>query len=80
MSGNEYYAQILPTHIDSAIENITMYRKIAEKLKSNENWETILKDKIINSLQGSNAYDELTKKDIDDIIMAFKEIQVKLDG
>lgn len=80
MNGSEYYAKELPQHIDFAIDNITMYRKLAQKLENNDNWETILKNKIIDSLQGSNTYDELTKTDIDNLILAFKEIQVKLDG
>ncbi len=80
VSGLEYYANELPPRINEAIKNIVTFRELASRLESNESWEPIIKEKIIASLQGSNAYDELTKKDIDDLISAFQEIQVKLDG
>ena len=79
-SGSEYYAKELPPCIDGAIKNITTFRKLANKLNNNDSWEPILKEKIIASMQGTNIYDELTKNDIDNLISAFKEIQVKLDG
>lgn len=79
-TATEYYTEKLPIHIGKAIQNILIYRRLAEKLKSNDNWETTLKEKIINSLHGIGAYDELTKTDIDQLILAFKEIQEKLDA
>lgn len=75
-----YYAAHLPVYIEKAIENILVYRRLAEKLDVNNNWETTLKEKIINSLKGVSTYDELTKADIDKLIIAFKEIQEKIDG
>ena len=78
-TATEYYAENLPSYIEKAIQNILIYRHLGEKLKSNENWETTLKEKIINSLQGIGTYDELTKTDIDQLILAFKDIQEKLD-
>ena len=78
-TATEYYAENLPIYIEKAIQNILIYRHLGEKLKSNENWETTLKEKIINSLQGIGTYDELTKTDIDQLILAFKDIQEKLD-
>lgn len=80
VSGSEYYANELPSCINVAIKNIVTFRKLASRLESNESWEPILKEKIIASLQGLNTYDELTKTDIDNLISAFQEIQVKLDG
>lgn len=76
----EYYAEHLPPILNSSINNIAVYRRLANQLKSNENWETTLKEKIINSLQGISTYDELTKTDINQLISAFKEIQVILHG
>lgn len=75
-----YYAEHLPAYIEKAIDNILVYRRLAEKLEVNSNWETTLKEKIINSLNGVGTYDELTKVDIDNLISAFKEIQEKIDG
>lgn len=78
--GSQYYAETMPQYIDNAIRNISMFRKLASKMEENRSWEPVLKEKIISSLQGSSAYDELTKKDIDNLISAFKEIEVKLDA
>lgn len=78
-TASEYYAEHLPRYINMAIQNILVYRRLAEKLEVNNNWETILKEKIINSLNGVGTYDELTKADIDILISAFKEIQEKID-
>ena len=69
----------MPLYINNAIQNISMFRNLANKMEENESWEPVLKEKIISSLQGLNVYDELTRKDIDDLILAFKEIEVKLD-
>lgn len=80
VSGLEYYANELPPRINEAIKNIVTFRELAIRLESNESWEPIIKEKIIASLQGLNTYDELTKTDIDNLISAFQEIQVKLDG
>lgn len=75
----DYYQDCLPECIERAIRNVCVYRKLANILESNSSWETILKEKIINSLQGIGTYDELSKDDIDHLIDAFKEIQEKLD-
>lgn len=79
-TASEYYAEHLPAYINESIQNILIYRRLARKLESNEHWEITLKEKIINSLQGIGAYDELTKTDIDKLILAFKDVQEKLDG
>ena len=78
-SASEYYEKLLPSYIDKAIKNILVYRRLAKQLEDNENWEVILKEKIINSLHGINDYDELTKTDIDQLITTFKDIQESLD-
>lgn len=79
ISSNDFYQKELPPCIDSAIKNIVVFRELAERFGKNEGWEPILKEKIINSVQGINTYDELTKKDIDSLISAFQKIQEKLD-
>ncbi|MEG6589307.1 hypothetical protein [Paenibacillus barengoltzii] len=78
-TASEYYAEYLPNFIEKAIDNIKIYRRLAEKLEHNTNWEGILKEKILNSLYGVGVYDELNKTDIDALINAFKEIQVKIN-
>lgn len=79
-SAFEYYNDILPHYISDAIRNLKIYRKIAEKLHGNDNWENVLKEKILNSLNGVETYDELTKTDIDNLINAFKDIQEEING
>ncbi len=78
-SASEYYLDKLPRIIDSAISNIHQYWLLAGLVENNDSWETIIKDKVIAALEGKNTYDELSKTDIDNLIIAFKEIQEKLD-
>lgn len=79
ISSLEYYKDSLEQHINKAIENILLYRHLEEKLKENTSLETVLKEKISNSILGISDYDELKKKDIDELIESFKELQGKLD-
>lgn len=74
-TGPEYYARIIPPCIDNAIDRILQYRILAKKMSDNESWETVLKEKVLGTLHGTQAYDELTKDDIDSLIQAFKEIR-----
>lgn len=77
---SEYYAEYLPSYINGAIRNILIYRHLAKKMDENMNWEITLREKIINALNGIEVYDELSKEDIDKLIVAFKDIQEKLDA
>lgn len=76
-SGNasQYYQQVLPNLIEKAYSNIEKYRSIAAKLSGNNALDKYLVEKVVNSLNGINIYDELTKSDIDDLIAAFKKIE-----
>ncbi|TXK83555.1 hypothetical protein [Paenibacillus sp. N3.4] len=76
----QYYAMKLKDVLDAAIQNINIYRNIANKLKENEGIDKVLIEKIMNSLDGTSQYDELTTKDIDDLISAFRELQRDIDG
>ena len=78
-TSTEYYHSKLSPYINEAIANIEQYWLLAEKMKVNQSWETVLKDKVLAALNGINDYDELTKADIDNLILAFKEIQECLD-
>ena len=46
----------------------------------NDNWGTIIREKVINSLEGIDTYDELTKTDIDNLIEAFKEVERQIEN
>lgn len=80
ISAQEYYGSIMPELINRACNNIAQFRILAEKISENDSWETVLKEKIINTLNGINTFDELTKSDLDEIIKAFKDIQEKVDA
>lgn len=75
----EYYAAKLKKVLDDAIQNIYIYRNIANRLKTNDGIDKALIEKIVNSLDGTAQYDELTTNDIDEIIIAFKELQRNID-
>lgn len=74
-NASSYYGRVLPPLIHSAYSNIEKYRSIADKLSENTTLDKYLVEKIINSLDGMNAYDELTKSDIDSLIEAFQKIE-----
>lgn len=79
----EYYDKYLSHEINCALANVEQYRILADKMKENENWEQVLKEKVLGALDGADAYDELKKTDIDALISAFQQfqqIQEKLDG
>lgn len=79
-TASEYYSDELPKIIDSAVASIRQYQLLAEMIENNDSWEIVIKDKVIDALKGKNTYDELTKTDIDNLIIAFRDIQEKLDG
>ena len=75
----QYYASIIPKQINEAIGNIQQYRRLASIFSKNDIWETMIKEKVIDALNGINPYEDLTKEDIDNLIAAFKEVQESLD-
>lgn len=79
-TGASYYEAVMPQYLDSAIEKIKQYRILAKKVNENDSWESVLKEKVLGTLSGAQAYDELTKDDIDTLIHAFREIRKSIDG
>ena len=79
-TGVSYYAAVMPQYLDSAIEKIKQYRILAKKVNENDSWESVLKEKVLGTLSGTQAYDELTKDDIDTLIHAFREIRKSING
>lgn len=75
ISPNEYYAKEIPNHIDRAVKSIMQYKILASKISENDSWEKLLKERVIGTLNGVEEYDSLSKKDVDDLVKAFKEIQ-----
>lgn len=79
-SSKDYYDSVLPPLINSAIEQVKIYRNLADRFKSNDSWEPILKEKVIGSLEGTSVYDNLTTEDIDKLVVAFKEMSKIING
>lgn len=75
----EYYSKYLKNVLDKAVNNILIYRNIANKIKSNDVIDKMLIENILNSLNGINVYDELKKSDIDEIIKTFKELEKEIN-
>lgn len=78
-TSTEYYNEYLKDKIDEAIKNIEQYWLLYERMNENDNWDSVLKDKVTATLTGNDLYDELTKADIDTLVLAFKEIQEKFN-
>lgn len=74
-SASEYYGRVLPELIHNAYANIQRYFSIADKLSGNSSLDKYLVEKVVSSLNGSSLYDELTKADIDSLILAFQRIE-----
>lgn len=77
-SAEAYYSKLLPTKIEPAIKSICEYRDIITEIKPDTNTSMLI-EKINNSLDGIEVYDELKKSDIDAIVEAFKKLQENLD-
>lgn len=74
-----YYDKEISGKIKKAICNIINYRNCIKKLNENPSWEQVLKEKINNTLNGNDVYNEMTKDDIDEVVRILKEIQEKYD-
>lgn len=77
--GYEYYNETLLPLLKNAVRNVYEYRNIVKAMKENSSWDTVLVQKILNSLEGRAVYDELTKTDIDKVIDEFKKLQERLN-
>lgn len=76
----DYYNSAARGFIETAIINVIENRILAQRLIANNTWETLLKERVLGTLSGTQAYDELKKEDVDKLIVAFKEIQEIANG
>jgi len=74
-TSKEYYDGVLKDKIEESINHIITFRNISKKLENNSGIEKFLVEKAVNSLNGLNIYEDLSKKDIDDLIAAFQSIE-----
>lgn len=76
IESKQYYKNELEKRLDDAISGVLEYRdeskKLAQDIKADGN---LLFERIDNSLKGINAYEALTKQDIDTLVKAFKELK-----
>lgn len=75
-----FYEKNLKPKLDKSVEEILVMHKFLDKLKAKESIDKILIDKMKNKMSGIYEYDNLTKKDIDDIASLFNDIKDSLNG
>ena len=71
----QYYQENLAPCLNKAIGAVLDFEALADDLMQSEDVEKLLIDKVLNSLQGDDSYDALSKSDIDDLICSFREIK-----
>lgn len=71
----EYYERVLKNKIDECVKRVVTFRNISKKLESNKGIEKILVEKAVDSLNGINDYEDLSKEDIDKLIAAFQNME-----
>lgn len=71
---NEYFEKEWKPSLDKAIIITLAYRRWLQQIENKNYADTYLIEQIKNSLEGSNDYDNLSVKDIDNLILAFEGI------
>lgn len=71
----EHYDRVLKDKIDESIKKVITFRNISKKLENNKEIEKFLVEKAVDSLNGINDYDDLSKEDIDTLIAAFQSME-----
>lgn len=73
-TSDEYYDRVLKHQIDESIRRVITFRNISKKLEINKGIEKFLVEKALDSLNGINDYEDLSKNDIDQLITAFQNM------
>lgn len=73
-TSKEYYERVLKNKIDESIKRVVTFRNISRKLENNKGIEKFLVEKAVDSLNGINDYEDLSKEDVDKLIAAFQSI------
>lgn len=74
-TAKEYYDRVLKCKIDESINRVITFRNISKKLECNKEIEKFLIEKTVDSLNGINDYNDLTKEDIDELISVFRDFE-----
>lgn len=77
LAPNEFYNKEFEPRLKNAISDILEFRRASRELTQGEDSfkGSFLAERINNSLTGEIDYEELTKKDIDELITTFKELK-----
>lgn len=75
-----FYENNIKQKLDKCVEEILVIRKFFDKLKGKESINKILIDKMSNKMSGINEYDNLSKKDIDDMVTIFNTIKDSINA
>ena len=65
--------------LEKAIAKISLNQKIMKNIKMKDYMDTVLYEKINNSICGISIYDELKESDINNLIKAFQEMRDKYE-
>ena len=65
--------------LKKAINKFILYKKIMNNIKIKDYMDTVLYEKINNSICGISIYDELKESDINNLIKAFQEMRDKYE-
>lgn len=79
-SSDEYYNSYLKPVLNSAIQEVIGFEELVEELKTSEDVEKTLIEKVLLSLEGEDSFDELKKSDIDNLITVFKELKGRIQS
>ena len=74
-TANEYYERVLKNKLDESIKRVVTFRNISKKLEKNTGIEKFLVEKAVDSLNGINDYEDLSKDDIDKLIAVFQSME-----
>lgn len=75
----EHYQEKLKPIIDEKCKSIASRRLVVNEFRDNNTWDTLMKEKLLNSFLAMPLYEELTKNDIDQLVDSFKQIEKLID-
>lgn len=75
-----YYDKVLAPEIQSAQQRVIQSKILASKIEKNDSLDLVIREKLVNSVNGLLDYDNLKKEDIDRVITAFKELEERINA
>lgn len=75
---NHYQEKLRPI-IEDKCKSVISRRFVAIDFEKNDTWDELTKERLVNSFRAVALYEELTKEDIDRLILSFKQIENKIN-